>query len=176
MARSHGGFGSTRTRGLRRLTAWGQGPGGTGVSGITSGVSQFLGASVTGTQEGLTVIRIRGFCQLFLSTAGNVTDGFTGALGIGIATLAAVTAGIASVPTPLTEEDSENWLWHQYFGVHTAVVDTPEAASSITFEIDSKAMRKFPTEMAIYAAIEVIEQGAATLNVTLNSRLLAKLP
>ena len=168
---------------LRRKTAWSQGPGGTTNTPITANGSTFLGSSVVATVEGVTVIRIRGELLMYLSLATSSNDGYRGAVGIGIATLAAVTAGVASVPTPITEEDAENWLWHRYFSCNSpvpfsagAAQDGPDIATSLRVEVDTRAMRKFPSEMAIYAIIEVVETGVATLNVSLNSRALAKLP
>ena len=43
-------------------------------------------------------------------------------------------------------------------------------------EVDSKAMRKFPSEFSLYAAIEVVEIGVAELDVFFDSRVLVFLP
>jgi len=112
-------------------------------------------------------------------------DGFVGAVGIGIASLAAVTAGIASVPTPITEEGADNWLWHRYFRISSPFATGTTAVNGLAMnvipgalrvEIDSKSMRKFPQDLSIYAAIEVVEGGTATADAFLNTRFLAKLP
>ena len=42
--------------------------------------------------------------------------------------------------------------------------------------VDSKAMRKFGGDMVIYAALQVLEVGTATLRWFYNSRSLVKLP
>ncbi len=70
---------------------------------MTASSSVFVGAAVTPTIEGSTMIRIRGLLNYFLLAGAAAGDGFQGAFGIGIATTAAVAAGIASVPTPITE-------------------------------------------------------------------------
>ena len=44
-----------------------------------------------------------------------------------------------------------------------------------TFEIDSKAMRKFDSDMVMYLAWEATEVGTATMSVTAGSRILLKL-
>ena len=108
-------------------------------------------------------------------------------MGIGIATLAAVTAGVASVPTPITEAGWDGWLWHMFFQCRAAGIidgsamgDTDAVnptAAAVRFEIDSKAMRKFEdTDLAIYAALEVSEVGTSTMVWSFDSRALFKLP
>jgi len=167
-----------------RQTAWGDGPGDTSRAVVASTTPQFLGQFITPVVEGLTVIRIRGELQIQLTLATTARDGMAGAVGIGIATAAAVNAGIASVPTPITEQDSENWLWWQAFSVMSAGIGTGAAqnlsgtgSSHFRATIDTKAMRRFDSEKAIYAAIEVgVETGTASMDVRLDSRALVKLP
>ena len=106
----------------RRLTSWEFGPGGTSETAFTTSSSAFLGSAVSlvaGVGK-VTVVRTRGSFLAYLNTASALNDGYSGAIGIGIASLAAISAGIASVPTPLTEMDSDNWLFHQHFHVHAA--------------------------------------------------------
>ena len=179
--------GTFRGRGsLRRKTAWSEGPGSGVVTAVSTIAAAFVGSSVALTVEGLTVIRIRGWLHAYLSSAGSALDGMAGAFGIGIATTAAVTAGIASVLTPITEQRSENWLYWtpiQLFcpNIGTATskaIDVAAAGSGLlSVEVDMKAMRKFPDEMSIYAAVELsTEVGTAIVQVRFDSRLLAKLP
>ena len=159
----------------RRRTAWGEGVGGVAVlsiAGTTTG--QFLGQAVLPLVEGLTIARIRGRLSLIQKTGVTVGDGFQGAIGIGIATTPAVVAGTGSLPMPIAEADSENWLYWQSVGVHNGL--TSGAGSSLDLEIDSKAMRRFPDEMSLYAAIEVTEIGDASVDVFLNTRTLVFLP
>ena len=177
--------GSSPARGIqrraRRRTSWEDGPGGTASLIRTGAGATFLGSAITPIVPALTAVRLRGEFQIFLSvsTAGG---GMSGAVGIGIASLAAVTAGIASVPTPTTEADNDNWLWHRFFYVRSAGVITPVADSNggvsavFRVEIDSKAMRKFTDGESIYAAVELTEEGTETAIVDLNSRLLVMLP
>ena len=170
----------------RRLTAWIPGTGGTTVLTTTDSIAAFLGSAVQPTVEGLTIIRNRGELVLALCASSAIASGFRGAFGIGIATLAAVTAGIASVPTPITEADAENWLYHRFFTLTGCDAIAGGAAldeelvhpvtASLRIDVDSKAMRKFPSEMALYAAIEVVESGTCTMTADWNSRALVKLP
>jgi len=165
----------------RRLTDWGNGPGGTAPTPVSTPVATILGAFVFALHPGFTVVRIRGEFAAHLGLATASEDGFAGAFGIGIASLAAVTAGGGSVPTPITEAVSDNWLYHRFFDIKAGF---PFAAGAdpagnreafIRFEVDSKAMRKFPPDTAIYASLEVVEVGTANMEVAFNSRMLVKL-
>jgi len=183
VARSRSGF--HRGQSSRRLTAWSEGVGGTAETAVTSVTPQFLGDSLEPGIPGLTLIRLRGELLISLTQASAAKDGMIGAVAIGIATKAAILAGVVSVPTPITEQDSENWLWYQAFAVVCPTIGTgvsdgvSSASTSASFRvtIDSKAMRKLPEEMALYAMIEVgSELGAAAVSVFLDTRALFKLP
>ncbi len=162
----------------KRQTAWNIGVGGTAVTQIVSSSEGFIGNALQPSVEGITIVRIRGLLDVY--QAGAVTadgDGFWGAVGIGIASFAAVSAAIASVPTPLTDVSSENWLWHSFLSIHdgdtSALSRGPETAQRI--DIDSKAMRKFATDQALYAAFEVVEIGTSGIDLFLQTRTLVKL-
>ena len=159
-------------RAARRLTNWGAGPGGTGAANISTSSAVILGAGITFINAG-TIVRIRGEWECFLSSVTSAGDGFRGALGIGLASSAAFTAGIASLPTPITESNWDGWMWHQFFGVHRGVADI-SAGSYLRGAIDSKAMRKVSDDFTIFAAVEVVEIGTAALDLFLDSRMLLK--
>ena len=168
----------------RRLTAWELGTGGSGATAISSTGSTFIGAALGATVDGLTVIRIRGFWSVRLTLATSSLDGMTGAFAIGLATDAAVTAGVASVPTPITEQASENYLYVQYFEVKGAQAfssggapGTEQFGTYLFFEIDSKAMRKMSSDDALYSIVEVGSTiGTTAIQVHHDSRALVKLP
>ena len=185
MARFRGTFPARAIRTNRRLTSWELGTGGTAVATRAAPGSQFVGSAIAlaAGASRLTVIRIRGYFNIILSLATSAKDGMTGAFGIGLATTAAVTAGIASVPTPITEQNSDNWLYWQAFSVKGAQAYAAGAAPGLEqmntfkeFIIDSKAQRKMDDEMSIYAALEVVEVGAATIDFHHDSRALVLLP
>jgi hypothetical protein len=100
----------------------------------------------------------------------------TGAFGIGITQLPAFTAGIASLPTPITEADDENWLFHTFFAVAPPAGGETwgdSGSAMLRVEVDSKAMRKMATDKALYAAVEVeAENGTIELAVYFDSRVL----
>jgi len=155
------------------MTNWGLGPGGTGATALSATGVSLLGGGVLPAEK-LTLVRTRGVLDLFLNTAASANDGFFGAMGIGIASDAAFDAGIVSLPTPLSESIWDGWLYHTFFSVH-ASINSGGTASHQRVEVDSKAMRITSEENVIYAAIEVVEIGVATMDVFFESRMLFKL-
>ena len=172
--------GSFRGRGLsipRRLTSWEEGPGGVAATAFSSTGSLFLGSAVAPLTAGLTIVRIRGRFTIFLGLVTAAGDGFQGAMGIGIATTAAVTAGIGSIPTPISEQGDETWLYWTPISVHGAVVSSTALGeeSKMDIVVDTKAMRKFDQGMSIYAALEMTEIGTSSGSAFFDSRALLKL-
>jgi len=163
--------------GTRRKTEWDFGPGGTGVTSLSATGSTALGSSIQLTEKA-TIVRLRGRMNGFLTIASSGGDGFHGALGIGVFNLPAIVAGVASLPTPLTELAWDGWLYHQFFDVHAHSAVEAEFNDSTTFdyEVDSKAMRIMEaTDQALLALVEVVEIGTATMNIFFESRVLFKL-
>ena len=182
-------FRSTRSSSPRRKSSWGVGPETTvngGPETITGTTAQIATTAVTLTLDGATLVRTRGELVVNILTAAAQADGFHGAFGIAKATAPAFTAGVAAVPTPLTEEDWDGWLYHRYFsllsgGIINQGVSADEdiinsTIAALRVEVDSKAMRKVAITEVIYAVIEVVEVGTSTLRWSFNSRLLFKLP
>ena len=166
--RSSRQFGGTPTR---RRTSWAAGPGGTGVTSISATSSGIVGSSLAPAETGLTVARIRGLLKLDLISFTSPGDGFQGAFGIGIATTAAVAAGVGSIPTPLTEQGSENWLYWTPISIHGGQETTASVPPQEVI-VDSKAMRKFPGEMSLYAIQEVVEVGTGVVSLFFDCRVL----
>ena len=171
----------------RRRVGWEAGVGQVGVqTQLASSSSIIANQAVAALQDGLTLVRTRGRFQIFLQSASASGDGFSGAIGIGVATVAAVSAGVASVPTPITEQGWDGWLYWQAIQVHAAgvvagsVSDDTDAMTGVVgtqvFDIDSKAMRKLRIDDSIYLAIEVVEIGTATALWFVDTRMLFKLP
>ncbi len=169
-------------RGQRRRSIWELGPGGDDIQfdsqQITASSSIILGSAITVVDTELTVVRTRGFFHLQLSVATAALDGFNYALGIGIASNAAIAVGASAVPTPFTEVDAENWLWHHMGKITSPIagVATGAAQSAQTIEVDSKAMRRLEDGSALYMAAEFGEIGTASLTIAGVTRCLFKLP
>jgi len=124
------------------------------------------------------LVRTRGLLDVFLDGVPTADgDGYFGAFAIGIVTDPAIAIGITAVPTPITEQSWDGWLYHTFISVHTMDVTFGNmGAAHHRIEVDSKAMRKFPVEMTMFAVLEVVEIGTATLNAFWDSRVLFKLP
>ena len=182
MAFVRGSFrqGRSVSRPARRKSVWGLGPGSTDALSLIASSASIVGSGVAPISDGLTVVRIRGELLLSLENAVTALDGFRGAFGIGDVSLPAFTAGIGSIPTPLAEESDENWLYHRYFTIIAASAPGETWANAgsptVRIEVDSKAMRKQDTDRVLYAAIEVVETGAAQMDCSFNSRILDLLP
>jgi len=171
--------GSSRARvPQRRRSSWEEGPGGTTGLGLSGSTIQFLGSAVTPFEDGNTIVRLRGRFSWFQTLATSVGDGFQGAFGIGLATQAAVVAGTGSVPTPITEQAWDGWLYWTPLSVHGAVVSSTALGEETKqdIEVDTKAMRKWREEDALYAMLEIVEVGTATATAFFDSRILMKLP
>jgi len=176
------GFGPPRGRtSNRRRTGWEEGPFSTTLS-VSSATSLLWTTGQIAIDDGATIARIRGSIAVQLQTAASAGDGFQAVgIGIGIVSLPAFNAGVASVPTPLTEIEWEGWLWHHLITGLVSPSTTPtwgDAGGTVrNIEIDSKAMRKFNSQEVIYGAIEFSgEIGAATAEVHARTRLLLFLP
>lgn len=177
MARSNTFRPQSRTP--RRQTSWTLGP--LDNRTVSSTTAQLWTLAAGANTDGLTVIRIRGAALFALTTVSQAHGGFIGAIGIGICTLAAFTAGIGSVPTPITEEDWDGWMFHRYFQVTSntaSIADGVNAGSAnLAIEIDTKAMRKLPNDMVIFGALEASDEfGVSTMTFDARTRMLVKLP
>ena len=152
---------------------------------ITSSIAVLGGVGATPTGDGITLIRTRGSFSCHLEAATTQGDGFHGAFAIGKATSAAFVAGVASVPTPITEEGWDGWLYHQYFTINAGgpiaaatAADQQNQVNNVSaalrLEVDSKAMRKITIDETFYFVIEVIEFGTAAMDFSFNCRMLTK--
>ena len=163
----------------RRLTAWGLGP---SADRLTLGVLPkqvwSVGAALVGEAR-TTVVRIRGIFQIWTTSVTAVSDGFLGAIGIGVATADAFGVGLTALPGPLTDVEWPGWMYHEFLSVHqqTATVadGVNSAASQQRGPIDSKAMRKFGENEVLFGMIEVEEDGAAVGTFRADTRILVKL-
>jgi len=166
------GFSPRRSSGVAR--DWGAGPGSSVVTSRSSSGQDILGAGVQTTGSELTLLRTRGIFEIFLLSATSAGDGFFGAVGIGVFTDQAFTAGVASLPLPLSDTFSNVWLWHSFFSVHAGVAGGLGAGAEAhqRIMIDSKAMRKFDANQVITCVAEYVELGTAQASVFMDSRIL----
>ena len=163
------------SRGPRRKTSWEEGPGTNDVATLSSSSAVILGSGQEALVDGQTIVRIRGFVEIILTSAGALGDGFRGALGIGIVSKPAFLTGVVAVPTPITELEWQGWMWHQFFQLH-APTAAQVSENRMSFVIDTKAMRKIGLDEVLYASLEASETGVSGLKVILGTRMLLKLP
>ena len=169
-----------RSRSLVRKTVWGFGPDAAQIALSATGSTLFTTGIVLNNLAQVTIVRIRGLCAIQLLTVDAVGAGFFGAIGIGIVSTPAFTAGIASVPTPITEANWEGWMFHQFFDVRSLTTTLGDGANAVkaveNMVIDTKAMRKFGQDETLMAVVEVFESTNASMELTSDMRVLVKLP
>jgi len=126
-----------------------------------------------------TIVRIRGLVTFTLQAASGIGDGFQGALGFGVMTTAAFTAGVASIPTPVTEAEWDGWMFHQFFDVRAVTATIADGSNAVgnvfRMPIDTKAMRIIGDSQTLVPVIEVVESGTASMEMQGETRLLLKL-
>jgi len=107
----------------------------------TSGGTLLVQLSTAGLAlRPFTIVRTH-LTYLVLSDQAAAAETQIGALGIAVVSEQASAAGIASLPTPVTEQGSDMWLLHEVFmSQETHLTDV--AQSAISHRVDSKAMRK----------------------------------
>ncbi len=164
---------------VRRKTTWLASFDSTAITSLApnaAAVDQaFTGAAIAALGPS-TIVRVRG--MVFVTSDQTAASELTfGALGMAVVSEQARVAGLAAVPTPITEEASDLWFVHQFFGdsigVATAIglvgLGTP------TF-FDSKAMRKLEGDDS-QAIVVLMENASATagLEYVLKFRILVML-
>jgi len=175
MARSTARF-TRGSHGSKRITEWG--------AFEVMGRVTALNATSIGTQsvgvvanERLTIVRLRGHGYIHLD-AGAVEESAVVGIGLIIAPTEAFSAGVGSVPTPLTDMEAP-WIWHDVFALGPAVIvadDGGDLSRNIQFTIDNKAMRKFRTDEELGFVFEVdVISGTPNVDMFVAARQLFKL-
>ena len=161
----------------RREKSWEPGPQGRVlISGTTA---TLIGSGAQALQDGLTLLRIRGSLFARLASAAAAGEFMFGAVGIGKVESNAFGAGIASVPSPITDLDWDGWLWWDFLSFESVTDAEALNRGGIAgwrVPIDTKAMRKLDLGDVIYAAVEMrTESGALTASIALDCRMLVAL-
>jgi len=164
--RGHRNFGS---RGQRRLTQW-IGPADQGYVNVASAGATLISSVQFVEQQ--TVVRMRGQVSVKPQVQGADLD-VVGAIGVGIVTEEAFTAGIASIPEPFSDADWGGWFVWRSFSYHMQFNDlTGVGWLDWNFEVDSKAMRKVsPNERVVI----IVESQVGAFVVSTPLRMLVKL-
>ena len=166
------------SRGERRKTIWAASADVTGETTLAAGAA-VLDQSLTEAQLQtiglpLTITRTRGILLVRSDQVANNEVPF-GALGMSVVSEQARAAGVASIPTPITEEASDLFFTYQHWVTQNRLSSAIGFSQSTTiFEFDSKAQRVVQSGEAI---IITMENGSATAGVDflLKFRMLLKL-
>jgi len=171
MARNHS---RGRSRAPRRLTQW------IGISGALSSVdaSSVLVASLNATALELRPFTVmRTYLQVLMGSDQLAMNELqVGAVGMCVVSQAASAAGVASVPTPITELDSDFWFLHQLMlGTFTFLDATGfESAADRAYSPSSKAMRRVDNDSDVILVAEGDTLGDG-MTITTIGRMLIKL-
>lgn len=122
-----------------------------------------------------TVIRTRLLLQA-RSDQTAATEDFFGAFGMAVVSDQAVAAGVASIPTPITDLGSDLWFVHQMFAGGVMAGGTPVEGNPRVFQytIDSKAMRRVDVGEDIVQVGEVDTGAGNGTFMAVGGRMLVK--
>ncbi len=122
-----------------------------------------------------TVVRTRLVIQ-FISDQTAVTEFTQAAYGLQVVTEAAATAGIASIPTPITEVNADYFVYQplmQNFAFVSGVGILSNQGQGNYWTVDSKAMRKVDVDDDIVQTVEL--RSATGADIAVEGRMLVKL-
>ena len=171
-------------QGQRRLTSWSPGPGGNDLAtldavAISTSTDTIIGLGQTPTVDRFTIVRIHGFLELSLETAGAVASGFSWAAGIGIFTTDAFAdVGATAMPSPFDDIDWPGWMWHQQGALHTtqgAVAVGDPSINPVVIPVDTKAMRILRNNETVGMVLQSGESGVSIMRVRASTRMLVKI-
>ena len=151
-----------RAPGFKPATAWSALTPAAG-QGVTTLTKVLLGSFVA--TEQVTVRRTHGLVE-WRSDQKAADESPFGAYGLCIVSNNAFAAGIASIPGPYTDADSDLWFVHQFlrttllFGSNIGF----DGQAGASYTINSKAMRKLTDEETIAV---VVENGSTTAGATM---------
>ena len=137
---------------MRRETLW---IGSTTISTTMAAASAVLTTILNAAALALrpfTIVRTRGVV-IVRSDQISALQRYDGAFGMAVVSEQASTAGVASIPTPTTDSDSD--LWYVYERVLSTVVNSANG-NELGREriIDSKAMRKVEDGSDVVSVVE----------------------
>ncbi len=140
---------------MRRKTFWVGSADSTDTQSLAAGASvldQSLQISI-----GLpsTLVRTRGSIWVGSDQVASAEFPF-GALGMAVVQTPAFNAGITALDTPITEEGSDNFFLHQFFGASIRLASAVGIQSPALerYDFDSKAQRKFTEDETIVVTLE----------------------
>ncbi len=164
-----------RGRGPRRLVSWDLRGSATSVAVPASSavlVLVFPSATID-LLAPATLIRTRGLVSIATDQI-IASETQVGAFGIGFVNTVAGALGITGMPSPIMDSSWEGWFVWQALHAQFEFVTGAGFEHNVmtTFEIDSKAMRKFDTDEALAYIVE--NRGTRGFNISVDLRHLVK--
>ncbi len=168
--------GRTLVRTPKRPTFW---EGASGAFVLTTGTVSTATVVTEATLENVpspTIIRIHG--HIFAHVTARGAAGDAAVLGIGMIpqSSAAVAAGVASQPVPVTDVSSP-WIMHRQviFDANIAPPNGTDIGGNQHIVIDNKSMRKFDLNQALQLTVQnLVVTGTLTISVAFAFRFLFK--
>ncbi len=116
-----------------------------------------------------TVVRNRGMVMVFSDQEAN-SELQEGAYGEIVVSDQAVAAGVASIPTPVTEDSSDWHVYQRFMSAYAVVSAVGVFVRGFRYDIDSKAMRKVDLGEDLIAVVESssISAGLKVISYTRN--------
>ncbi len=167
-------FPSSPRRGPKRLTQW---------IAIPFGATSVDNSAVLQLKLNASALLLRPFTVIrthmeinIISDQTAAAEDYVAALGLCVVSDSASTAGVASVPTPITEADSDLWFVHQWMMNGFDFKDATGFQNGIgqRYVIDSRAMRKVNNDQDIVVVAEGDTAGEGAL-INSAGRMLVKL-
>ena len=144
-----------RGRAERRKSEWVASVDATQTSALAAGAAVL--DQTLAQLEPVTILRTRGLLFISSDQVASNEEQF-GALGMAVVSTPAATAGVASIPTPITEEFSDLWFLYAYFATANSVGGGAGTGVPVTngmvFPFDSKAQRKVVSDESIVVTLE----------------------
>jgi len=122
-----------------------------------------------------TVVRTRGIIDVGTDQAAGTEHPF-GAFGVAVVSEQARAAGVASIPTPITDEGSDLWFVHQFFFAGFFFLSSVGAGQDhVQYSFDSKGQRKLEGDDSQAIVFAVENASTVGLIYTLKFRMLLML-
>jgi len=140
-----------QARGFRRGTSWSRLVE-TGYTAVAASTKVLLGSFTSTRTE--TAIRTRGMISVKTDTPASA-EVQLGAFGVVVVSDAALAAGAASIPGPVTDAQDEGWMvWQPFMQSHLVAGLTVVTMLSKEYQFDSKAARRVDLGYSLALMVE----------------------
>ena len=154
----------------KRRVSWEGGFGSSLASGAGSFVTTLVSEAILEARPAPTVVRCRG--EFWAKSQTSAINSRVTA-GIIVVTAKALAAGVASLPSPLTDVGSD-WLWWDTYDLAWQTGE-PIESGAVRRLIDSKAMRKVGLNTVVVMVVEVTSiSGTPSVDIAFGVRVLLK--